>query len=523
MALLLLVILSIPLTLQAFHPGFFVYDDGEWMIIRSSAFHEALRDGQFPVRYLGRLLYGYGYSVPTFLYPGYLYLVEPLYLFGIGYIDAIKIFFTITMVSSGLFTYFWLTKLFHKWSALAGALVYLYTPYHLVDMYRRGSLGELLALTVIPFILWQIERKSLFFSSVGIAFLILSHNIMAALFLPVILIYSLLRHSKTIKQNMRHTIFLLLFGLGLSAFFWIPALFELQFTVFSQTKMFDWRNYFALYPIIGGVQLVLIITGIWLVIYQLKEKFITREKTDHAYTSLLVFFVLIGVLSVYFSSSYSSIFWEILPVTFLQFPFRFLSLEIVAVSFLAAYILYRMHNKVIQIIWLICICTALAINAQPYTLNIPYYNKGDNFYTSNVGSTTSGDEYTPVWVKEKPLIPATSLIEFKKGEGTAANVVSNNKVISFEAKIQKDALVTINKIYWPGWQATIDGTPTKITYDNPNGVMSVSVPKGIHSIEFTFVETPLRLAADWVSLITIAVLIVVSTINVRKGSKKKKT
>ncbi|MBI5019227.1 hypothetical protein HZB58_03065 [Candidatus Gottesmanbacteria bacterium] len=50
-------------------PGFFVSDDGEWMIIRLSAFYQSLADGQFPVRYLGRLNNSYGYPVANFLYP----------------------------------------------------------------------------------------------------------------------------------------------------------------------------------------------------------------------------------------------------------------------------------------------------------------------------------------------------------------------------------------------------------------------------------------------------------------------
>ena len=76
--LLLLCILFIPALLPLFHKGFFLTDDGEWMIIRFSAFHQALRDGQFPVRYLSRLNHGYGYPVASFLYPGFMYLSEPI-------------------------------------------------------------------------------------------------------------------------------------------------------------------------------------------------------------------------------------------------------------------------------------------------------------------------------------------------------------------------------------------------------------------------------------------------------------
>lgn len=65
--------------------GFFITDDGEWMIIRLSAFYQSLADGQFPVRFLGRLNNSYGYPVSNFLYPGFLYLGSLLHILGASF------------------------------------------------------------------------------------------------------------------------------------------------------------------------------------------------------------------------------------------------------------------------------------------------------------------------------------------------------------------------------------------------------------------------------------------------------
>src|SRR3989344_3219366 len=72
--IVILLLLMIPSIWFLLLPGFFESDDGEWMIIRFSAFYQALADGQFPVRFLGRLNNGYGYPVADFLYPGFMYL-----------------------------------------------------------------------------------------------------------------------------------------------------------------------------------------------------------------------------------------------------------------------------------------------------------------------------------------------------------------------------------------------------------------------------------------------------------------
>ena len=68
----------LPSLYGVWHSGFFVSDDGNWMVIRFSAFYQALADGQFPVRFLDRLNYSYGYPVANFLYPGFMYIGVPL-------------------------------------------------------------------------------------------------------------------------------------------------------------------------------------------------------------------------------------------------------------------------------------------------------------------------------------------------------------------------------------------------------------------------------------------------------------
>src|ERR1700722_14282859 len=144
--ILLLLALSIPAVLPLFHHGFFQSDDGEWMIIRLSAFYQAMHDGQFPVRFLQRLNFGYGYPVAEFLYPGSFYLGVLLHIIRFGFVNSIKIIFGLSLVGSSLFTYLWLRKLFARFPSFVGALFTLYLPYHLYDVYKRGSVGEVFAL-----------------------------------------------------------------------------------------------------------------------------------------------------------------------------------------------------------------------------------------------------------------------------------------------------------------------------------------------------------------------------------------
>lgn len=487
--LILLLALSIPSIFYLFFPGFFQTDDGEWMIIRFSAFYQAFRDGQFPVRFLERLNFGYGYPVPTFLYPGFMYLAVPVHVLGFNFVNTIKIILGISMVGSALFSYLWLSKVFDKRAAFVGSLFYLYTPYHLFDLYKRGSVGEVLALSAVPFILWQVERRSFFWQTIGIGFLILSHNTLGSLFLPLIFLYSLLIKKNDVKEL--SVSFVL--GVSLSAFFIIPALFELSFTNFSKTPISNPFEYFSSFSLIG------ISTFIVLLFSLLKFK-------KRNYLFLLFFFI--SSLSIFLSSGLSFFIWKIIPDSFIQFPFRLLSFSILSTSFLAGYVVFsfKKNGRIVSLFLLLL----LFISAVPFLKPKELFDKGDSFYATNEASTTVKDEYMPRWVKEKPFQHYKDKVEIVKGEGEIKNVVSNSKLIKFDAVLKNGGNVFVNTIYYPGWEAKVNGIKQNMDHNNKNGVMGLRLNKGENKASIVFKETPLRIFADFVSLLSLFMVLAFS-------------
>ncbi|MEK7065711.1 MAG: hypothetical protein AAB961_01850, partial [Patescibacteria group bacterium] len=82
---ILVILVSLFVLWPLLRSGFYISDDGEWMVIRLSAFYQSLAEGQFPVRFLGRLNYSYGYPVANFLYPGFLYIGSILRFIGFSF------------------------------------------------------------------------------------------------------------------------------------------------------------------------------------------------------------------------------------------------------------------------------------------------------------------------------------------------------------------------------------------------------------------------------------------------------
>src|SRR3989338_7650617 len=180
-------LLVIPLLFNLFRPGFYSSDDGQWMVIRLTAFHESFRSGQIPVRWLSRLNHEYGYQVTNFLYPLPFYLAEPFYVLTGDPVIAVKIIMGLSVISMAIGSFL----LFRRWGMIAGitgALTYIYSPYIAYNLYTRGSLGELAALGIVPWIFWAISSKKLLLSSVFTAALITAHNVVASIFFPLIII-----------------------------------------------------------------------------------------------------------------------------------------------------------------------------------------------------------------------------------------------------------------------------------------------------------------------------------------------
>lgn len=482
--LFIIILFSVPSIIALFSPGFFQSDDGEWMIIRFSAFHQALRDGQFPVRFLARLNFGYGYPVANFLYPGFMYLGEIFKLFGFGFTSTIKIILGLSMAGSAIFSFLWLSKLFGRWASFAGSLLYLYAPYHLFDLYRRGSVGEVLALCLVPFVFWQIERRSFFWTSLGIAFLILSHNSLSLLFLFLIFLYLLFR-------GLAYAVYFLpslLLGLGLSSFFWIPAIFDLQYTVFNKVQVSEWSDYFASLNLVGILP-ILIFALFFLVRF---------EKNN---ISKLMFFS--GIIFLFLSVSISSFVWKILPVSFVQFPFRFLSIIALGISFLAAFLLDRIKGNKSLLLGIIFLVISF-ISVFSFLMPKAVFDKGDLYYATNEDSTTVKKEYMPIWVKNNPTERFQEKVVITNGRIKDLNIKSNK--IRFISDSEITSRVTINTVYFPGWKVNIDGKRSEIDYKN-NGLVQFDVSSGQHNVVASFGETPVRLLSDGVSILSLLILL----------------
>ncbi len=131
-----------------------------------------------------------------------------------------------------------------------------------------------------------------------------------------------------------------------------------------------------------------------------------------------------------------------------------------------------------------------------------------------VGTTTTG-EYTPIWVKEFPDTRAmqAELLAGRDPErldapgATVEHLSARPAHDTYRITSPQPITATYRSFYFPGWAATLDGQPIKISITDPNGLMSFDVPAGAHTLEIRFGSTPVRTAAGWISIVSLVIVI----------------
>lgn len=521
---------SLPVILPFFHIGFFPTHDGEWAVVRLTDMFRTLRDFQFPARYSGELNFGYGYPLFNFAYPFPYYLGTLIYLAGAGFVGAIKIIFAGSVFMSAFFMFLASKALWrNSWAGIISAIIYIYFPYRMIDLYVRGSIGESLSFALFPLLIYLAVKlvkspSALLVGSIAfsLAILVTTHNIMTVLFMPVYIVFvmvQLILENKKVIKSFFLSIFL---GLGVSAFFWIPALIEKSNILLSKIPIADRDLYFVtlnqfLMPKWGyGVPIdpdgfsyqlglahwvVIAAVVLFLLFTLIKGKHLLGERS----TKLAIVLMVLVLSFIFLLFKPSNFLWSSLPLlSEINYPWTVLSILGFLVSLLAGFLSKQIVGKyIVFIVSIIAVLTVL-----PYAKPEYYVDRSDSYYLTNDATTTSSNELMPLWVKEIPLQRPANKVEVISGQGKIENIFYNSKQVEFSINAVTQGWVRINTIYFPGWKVKVDNNDAVISYANDQGVIEIFVSKGSHFIRANFEETFLRLLSDIVSFASIIIILI---------------
>lgn len=525
LSIIIVVFFPVIAGLSLIHKGFPPTHDGEYHIVRFYEFDKAIRDGDLYPRWAPDLNNGYGVPLFNYVYPLPNYIASSFHLFGISFIDAFKLNMFFATIVGGIFFYLWTKQFWGTMGGLVSSVFYIYSPYHFVDIYIRGSVGEVWALALFPAFLWSLsaflkERQSIFvvLSGIFLALIIFSHNILSLMFMPFTLsyiVFMIIRHKQKLYA-IRYMLYIIFWGLGLSAVFWLPALWERQHV--TGLQIYDIKNNFPelyqlLIPSWGSgfsgqnakdqMSFQIGIANLFAVIGSVA---VLLKRTSVIIPKIIIFFLIWFVFVFFLMLRISLPVWQLVPfMDYFQFPWRLLSLEIIICSFLAGSMTLLFRNKVFVLI-LVLLSFLLSIG---YAKPAYYHQRDDLYYLSRsnfIGGTNSpGNYFNTIWMNTNLQKQQNKLVLSKEdGEILSRDIASTE--YKFNLALKKDTHILINTAYFPGWSAFVDGVNTK-TIVNGDGLISFSVQKGIHKIVVKFTDTPVRVIGNIVFLISLAFLV----------------
>jgi len=523
-----------PLVSRGFFP---IHDDTQ--VARVVEMGRALRSGQFPVRWVADLGYGYGYPLYNFYGPLPYYLGGFFYLLGLDPLVSTKLMFGAGIILAAFSMYFLVAPTAGRLGGIVAALFYLYAPYHAVQVYVRGAVGELWGFGFLPLLLWALPNAKkptanrTVLVGLGLAGVILSHTILGfvattALFLAIVLarIFPLEKFRLEAVGFARKTTISLILGLALSSFFWLPAITEMPYTsVVGQIgPTADFRDHFVCLGQLwnsawgyGGStsgcldgmsfklgKLQLVIAGFSVLFWLIGRKKLSLPKAHFIYG------LVISVGSIFLMTPWSQPVWELIPLAgYIQYPWRFLTFTALGLAVLGGAFMLVLPHKVLRL-----------LVASVLGLGILYYN-GKLFQPQFIYERATqsweappelkyrisriSDEYLP----SELLRPASEKeIVTEVTAPISGGSVQLDFDIGWSSKLAVESESTqeikVLRAYFPGWRYWVNGK--EVSPRVAGGLPYLTVSPGENVVEIQFRNTPVRTIGNLISVLCLIFL-----------------
>lgn len=473
-----------------------------------------------------------GYGSPNFIFyaPLGYYFTALIHLLVPSLTASMILAVWCSFFFSGLSMLFAAKRITGEAGSLAAAVIYQLLPFHLSDLYMRGTFSELLAFAWFPLILLFLHeirvsngsRGAAVCLSLSYAGLILTHLVSGFIFTLVAALY-LAWHFvfSGDKKNLCRGALYLGLGLGIAAFYFIPAAFELKFVqtgyiydyIFSDFRknfLFlsnDFREGFGHFKYTLSV-----IALLEFALFLLLAAAMLRGRNKTPRSDERTFFILLFASAFLLTTPLSGPLWQMVPgFAMLQFPWRWMVVMELSLCFLIGagfpggigFPRGSAWSRAAGYFLVSLLCFSILIvfkSARMYSVD---------FLAGIADPEEAGKyrnlpkEYTPIWATdlEKMLtIKDTEKVSVLSGASRCSiqEWQPERRVVAIDGS--SPSLLRVSTFYYPGWEAKIDGKKAPVGIEKGSGTMLVEIPGGNHTLVLKFTDTPLRLMAKYLSL-----------------------
>lgn len=546
--LLLLLVLILPL-LSLLRKGDYESGDFNIHIYRIMVFYEAIMEGHLMPSWAGELNATYGNPLFIFNYSLPYYFISFFHFIGISFISSMKIYLGLSLYLSGIFMYLWIKKLTeNELAAFTSAIFYVFSPYHLIDVHFRATLGESTIFTLAPLIIYFVtayirDKKLVYLVSAALIsqLLFLAHPMIAGIFIGISVLFTV--WTINIKKDLLKVFFVIAtLGIGtigaVSSWFSFilysshipqsPGGIVWQFNQLYQFLYAPWRYGFLFQGPKGELAFILGYTQIFVVILVvillITNKITVKLKYHH------LFWLSIMLTILFFMTPLSKIIWKHFPLLSMLQSNRLLLPIALCTSVIAGYLTISFSNtkkKKLFIYILIFITIAYTILNWGHRRVIPEID--DNVLRQGVWKSTVTEGLTAYFLNTKWADPNnfwfSSLpknhLEIINGKGTVKELNRTSVRHTYVINAQTPLAIKENTLYFPGWSLKSDGEQVKI-YPGKRGVINARLPQGLHYLELTYIDIlPYRISKIVSIALTFVLLcmVVISTLPLKISKK----
>ena len=449
----------------------------------------------------------------------------------------------LALTAAGLSLYYLAREFAPSHAALLAASFYLVNPYTLFTAYERTAYAELLAAAWIPLLLHAILRSddkggvTIPRIAIPVALLWLTDAPAAVMSCYALALIAIIRLIQTTPKSnhpdasqSRTSLALntsagTLLGLGLAAFYILPAAYERRYVHIAMAIIPGMRiqdNFLFHHMADPDHDLVLhtvSIIAVILIALTVAALIAAKRATETRISSALLFTLAALTLTIAFLLTPLSVpLWNHLPeLLFLQFPWRLLAILAAVLCVAVAIALGSLKIKATPAI-ILALVIAATLTATAYRLFQQPCDTTDTvaaslaLFRSNAG-TDPTDEYTPVTADNDSFAPNNppSWLALNPNAKAPSNSTPGPAPTHLTIATPIPQTLILNLRDYPAWRITRNGEPVAAREQRDDGLIAIPLPTGQSQIAIKESQPLDRTVGDILSVIAIILLLFLLT------------
>jgi 6-pyruvoyl-tetrahydropterin synthase related domain len=410
----------------------------------------------------------------------------------------------------------WLTRR----DALFAAIFYAANPYYLVIVYWRSAYAELLAGALLPLLFLfalrfgESGRRMVIPLALVVAAAWLT-NIPAAIMLSYSLVVLLLVRAieLTSPRVVAHGALAILFGVALSAFYLLPAIYEQKWVTIAQvlapgirpednflfTNMSDVdHNRFNWLVSLIALSEISVLT---IAIILCRKRQVSK--------SLWWYFTLWSLFSASLMLPVTSAVWKYFPeLKFVQFPWRWLLCLNVPLTMLITIAWKRRASRILICVGFLAVLAFVWHRVQP-----PWWDSASDLAEmlddQQTGKGYEGtDEYVPAGSDPYQVPQDAPLVAAMDGKPLEVRIQQwNAQSRLFTVHADQAEKIVLRLFNYPPWRVEVNGSAIPTATRDITGQMVIPISQGINSVRITFARSWDRTIGATISCVVLAFLV----------------